>query len=145
MESIDVRFNEYLPNRTRSTNCTNPPGDHEDENKENEEQSKTTEGTKLNSKGPSRHTQKNHPKDQIIGDKSVGVQTRRQLAEQTKEVYLVMLSQIEPNNFDEAIKEKNWVNDMNEELDQIDKNNTWELMPRPGKISLAQNGYSRII
>ena len=78
-----------------------------------------------------RHTQKNHLEDQIIGDKSAGVQTRRQLAEQTEEVYLAMLSQIEPNNFDEASKDKNWVNIMNEELDQIKKNKTWELMPRP--------------
>ena len=55
----------------------------------------------------------------MIGDKSAGVQTRRQLAKQTEEVYLFMLSQIEPKNFDEANKEKNWVNAMNEELYQI--------------------------
>ena len=77
VESIDVRFDEDLPNRTRSTRCINPPDDHEDENQDNDELSKTTEDTKLNSKGPSRHTQKNHLEDQIIGDKSVGVQTRR--------------------------------------------------------------------
>ena len=56
-----------------------------------------------------------------------------------------MLSQIEPKKFEEANKDKNLVNAKNEELDQIEKNNTWELMPRPtGKMSLAQNGYSRI-
>ena len=81
MESIDVKFDEDLPNRTRSTRCNNPPDDHEDENQDNDELSKTTEDTELNSKGPSRHTQNNHPEDQIIGDKSVGVQTRRQLVE----------------------------------------------------------------
>ena len=81
MEIIYVRFDEYLPNRTRSTSYANPPDDHEDENQDNNELSKKTEDTELNSKGPSRHTQKNHPEDQIIGDKSVGVQTRRQLAE----------------------------------------------------------------
>ena len=42
-----------------------------------------------------------------------------------------MLSQIEPQKLEEANKEKNWVNAMNEELDQIEKNNTWELIPRP--------------
>ena len=83
MERIDVRFDEDLPNRTRSTRCSNPPEYHEEENQDNDELSKTTEDTELNSKGPSRHTQKNHPKDQIIGDKSVRVQTRRQLAERT--------------------------------------------------------------
>ena len=76
MEIIDVRFDEDLPNRT-STRCNNHRDDHEYENQDNDELSKTTEDTELNSKGPSRHTQKNHAKHKIIGDKSVGVQTRR--------------------------------------------------------------------
>ena len=42
-----------------------------------------------------------------------------------------MLSQIEPKKFEEASKDKNWVNAMNDKLDQIEKNKTWELMPRP--------------
>jgi hypothetical protein len=41
-----------------------------------------------------------------------------------------MLYKIEPGN-EEAIRDKNQVNDMNEELDQIEKNKTWELVPRP--------------
>jgi hypothetical protein len=41
------------------------------------------------------------------------------------------LSQIEPSSIKKACKDKNWVNDMNEELDQIEKNQTWELVPRP--------------
>ena len=45
VENSDVRFDEDLPDRTRSTNCANPPNDHEDENQENEEHSKTTEDT----------------------------------------------------------------------------------------------------
>ena len=49
-----------------------------------------------------------------------------------------MLSQIEPKKFEEASKDKNWVNAMNEELDQIEKNNTWELIPRPtGKNDIS--------
>jgi hypothetical protein len=42
-----------------------------------------------------------------------------------------MLYKIEPGNLEEAIRDKNQVNDMNEELDQIEKNKTWELVPRP--------------
>lgn len=42
VESINVRFDEDLPYRTRSSNYTNPLDDHEDENQENEEQIKTT-------------------------------------------------------------------------------------------------------
>jgi hypothetical protein len=38
---------------------------------------------------------------------------------------------VEPKNFNEASKYVNWLKSMNEELDQIEKNNTWELVPRP--------------
>jgi hypothetical protein len=38
---------------------------------------------------------------------------------------------VEPKNFNEASKDVNWLKSMNEELDQIEKNNTWELVPRP--------------
>jgi hypothetical protein len=37
---------------------------------------------------------------------------------------------IEPKNFDESSKHDDWIRAMNEELDQIEKNNTWELVPR---------------
>jgi hypothetical protein len=38
---------------------------------------------------------------------------------------------IKPKKIDEASKHDNWIRAMNEELDQIEKNNTWELVPRP--------------
>ena len=41
------------------------------------------------------------------------------------------MSYIEPRSIQEACKDENWVNAMNEELDQIEKNQTWELVPRP--------------
>jgi hypothetical protein len=41
------------------------------------------------------------------------------------------LSMIEPKNFDEANKHDDSIRDMNEVLDHIEKNNTWELVPRP--------------
>jgi hypothetical protein len=37
----------------------------------------------------------------------------------------------EPKHFNEASKHVNWLKSMNEELDQIEKNETWELVPRP--------------
>ena len=48
MESIDVRFDEDLPNKTRSTSCNKPPKDHEEENQDDDEISKTTKDTELN-------------------------------------------------------------------------------------------------
>ena len=126
-----MRFDEELPNNTKDTNYSSPSDNHEEENQDDDETGKTTEDVELRPKAPSRYTQKNHPEDQIIGDKRKGVQTRRQLTEQTEEVYIAMLSQIEPKEFEEASKDKSWVNAMNGELDQIEKNNTWELVPRP--------------
>ena len=37
VERIDVRFDEDLPKKTRSTRCNNPPDDHEYENQNNDE------------------------------------------------------------------------------------------------------------
>ena len=38
---------------------------------------------------------------------------------------------MEPKNFEEASEDEDWVKAMNEEIDQIEKNNTRELVPRP--------------
>ena len=74
-----MRFDEELPNNTRYTNCYSPLDNHEEENQDDEETSKTIEDTELSSEAPSRYTHKNHPEDQIIGDKRVGVQTRKKI------------------------------------------------------------------
>jgi hypothetical protein len=37
---------------------------------------------------------------------------------------------VEPKNFNEASEDVNWLKSMNEELDQIENNDTWELVPR---------------
>jgi hypothetical protein len=60
-----------------------------------------------------------------------GVQTRRKLIKDSKQYQIVFLSMIEPKNFDKANKHDDWIRAMNEELDQIETNNTWELVPRP--------------
>jgi hypothetical protein len=69
--------------------------------------------------------------NQIIGDINEGVQTRRKLIKDTDQSHVAFLSMIEPTNFEEASKEEDWIRAMNEELDQIEKNKTWELVPRP--------------
>jgi hypothetical protein len=79
---------------------------------------------------PSKRVQKNHPSDQIIGNKDAGVETRRKIRS-LEQTHLALLSTIEPNCFEEAIKDEFWNKAMDEELDQIEKNDTWELVPRP--------------
>jgi hypothetical protein len=38
---------------------------------------------------------------------------------------------VQPKNFNEASKDVNWLKSMNDELDQIERNDTWELVPKP--------------
>ena len=48
-----------------------------------------------------------------------------------EQTHLALLYTIEPNCFEEANKDEFWNKAMDEEFDQIEKNNTWELVPRP--------------
>jgi hypothetical protein len=59
------------------------------------------------------------------------VQTRRRLASAPEHANFSFLSKIEPKNFIEASEDKHWIDAMEEELNQIEKNETWELVPRP--------------
>ena len=61
-----------------------------------------------------------------MADKIVGVKIRGQISD----VEQALLSIVEPKNFTESSKSDEWVKAMNEELDQIEKNETWELVPR---------------
>jgi hypothetical protein len=81
-------------------------------------------------KTPRKQVQKNHPSDQIIRNKDAGVETRRRI-HSPEQMHLALLSTIEPNSFEEASKDELWNKAMDEELDQIEKNDTWELVPRP--------------
>ncbi|MDF3686196.1 hypothetical protein, partial [Enterobacter hormaechei] len=44
---------------------------------------------------------------------------------------LCLISQVEPKISDEACKDDHWIQEMKEELDKIEKNETWKLVPRP--------------
>ena len=68
---------------------------------------------------------KKHPSKKIIGRKDKGVMTRSRVNEE-----LCLISQVEPKNVDEACKDDYWKQAMKEDLDQIVKNVTWELVPR---------------
>ena len=70
-----------------------------------------------------------HLSDQIIGNPSRGVATRSSFRNICNNV--VFLSQIEPKNAKEAILDENWVMAMQEELNQFERNEVWELVPRP--------------
>jgi hypothetical protein len=81
-------------------------------------------------KTPNKRVHKNHPLYQIIGNKDAGLETRRRMCS-PEQTHLTLTSTIEPTCFEEASKDEFWNKAMDEELDQIDKNETWELVQRP--------------
>ena len=72
---------------------------------------------------------RDHPLDSIIGDFSIGVQTRSRLTLFCE--HFSFMSSIEPKKIDEALKDVDWVNAMHEELNNFTRNQVWELVERP--------------
>jgi hypothetical protein len=52
-------------------------------------------------KKPTKRVQKNHPSDQIIGNKDARVETRRRICS-PEQTHIALSSMIEPNGFEEA-------------------------------------------
>jgi len=61
----------------------------------------------------------------------MGIQTTRKVAQTQEHINYALLSHFEPKNIIEVSKDESWVNAMEEELNQIERNKTWELVPRP--------------
>lgn len=95
------------------------PVDEEDEDEEQEE-------TSIEKSVIPRYVKLNHLAYQIIGDKNIGVQTRRKIRESS-----CLIPTIESKTVRESLKDDDWIKAMNEELDQIEKNNTRPLVPKP--------------
>ena len=76
----------------------------------------------------------NHPQDQIIDNPSIGVRTRSSLRNICNN--LAFISQIEPKKLNDAIIDENWVISMQEEFNQFERNEVWELVPRPNDQSV---------
>ena len=106
--------------------------DQEEEHQDEEEERRNQQEPQTPLKTPNSRVQKNHPSTQIIGDKSTGVETRRRKQRQTLEqAHLSLLLIIEPKNVEDEKNDECWMKTMEEELSQIKKNDTWELVPRP--------------
>jgi hypothetical protein len=139
VESINVTINETgrpeskeEENESMEQPSEEEAKDEKEVEEEDEENPTETEEQvqQVSPKTPSKQVQKNHPSDQIIINKDAGVETRRRIRS-LEQTHLALLSTIEPNCFEEANKDEFWNKAMDEELDQIEKNDTWELVPRP--------------
>jgi hypothetical protein len=83
------------------------------EEEEHPEAKKEEDEHNIPPKTPSRRVQKNHPPEQIIGNKDVGVETRRRI-HSPEQRHLTLLSVFEPRSFEEANNYEHWVKAMDE-------------------------------
>lgn len=102
IERKNVKFDEsYL-----AKSNTKPNDNHEDQD-DDEEMENTREEVeeveeRQDTKTPSRKVKRDHPTNQIIGNKEGGILTRRKLRDQQNHEDITLLSMIEPNNVAKA-------------------------------------------
>ena len=92
----------------------------------------------LNSREPSRRIQKNHPISEVIGDPNEGVRTRNVPRINYREMigHMCYTSTIEPKNVKDALEDDFWIGAMQEELGQFERNQVWDLVPRPKDVNV---------
>ncbi|XP_073064107.1 uncharacterized protein [Primulina eburnea] len=146
MESINVVFDDRADLKKKTaeddvedltTSDTDVNGSQENAHSDNEV---VDDGPSIPSK-----IQKNHPSSQIIGGIREDIQTRKKdRVDYRKMVGLVCMStmysqvrfscfvsQIEPKNVMEALKDEFWTNAMHDELEEFVRNDVWTLVPSP--------------
>lgn len=90
---------------------------------------------------------KDHPASQIIGGSTERIQTRKKSPVSYRDMVIFacmlsvinsigsscFLSNFEPKNVVEALKDELWINDMHDELNQFVRHDVWELVPKPSE------------
>ncbi|GJR34824.1 retrovirus-related pol polyprotein from transposon TNT 1-94 [Tanacetum coccineum] len=75
---------------------------------------------------------KDHPLEQVIGNLSQSVRTRRQLKTDDEIcMFALTVSRTEPKNIKESMPDSAWIESMQEELHQFDRLDVWELVDIP--------------
>ncbi|GKB95000.1 integrase, catalytic region, zinc finger, CCHC-type containing protein, partial [Tanacetum coccineum] len=78
---------------------------------------------------------KDHLLENIIGELSRPVSTRLQLHEQALFCYYdAFLTTVEPKTYKDALTQACWIESMQEELNEFERLEVWELVPRPNKV-----------
>nr|GEV35118.1 integrase, catalytic region, zinc finger, CCHC-type, peptidase aspartic, catalytic [Tanacetum cinerariifolium] len=76
-----------------------------------------------------------HPLENIIGQLARPVSTRLQLHEQALFCYYdAFLTFVEPKTYKDALTQSCWIEAMQEELNECERLEVWELVPRPDKV-----------
>nr|GEW39779.1 hypothetical protein [Tanacetum cinerariifolium] len=78
---------------------------------------------------------KDYPLNNIISQLDRPVSTRLQLHEQALFCYYdAFLTSVEPKTYKEALTKSCWIEAMQEELNEFERLEVWELIPRPDKV-----------
>ncbi|GJU38429.1 retrovirus-related pol polyprotein from transposon TNT 1-94 [Tanacetum coccineum] len=78
---------------------------------------------------------KDYPLENIIGELARPVSTRLQLHEQALFCYYdAFLTAVEPKTYKDALTQSCWIEAMQEELNEFERLEVWELVPRPDKV-----------
>ncbi|GJW90084.1 retrovirus-related pol polyprotein from transposon TNT 1-94 [Tanacetum coccineum] len=82
---------------------------------------------------------KDHPIENVIGDPSRSVSTRKQLETDAMWYYFdAFLTSVEPKNFKQEMTEPSWIDAMQEEILEFERLQVWELVPCPNKVTLIK-------
>ncbi|GJY63030.1 retrovirus-related pol polyprotein from transposon TNT 1-94 [Tanacetum coccineum] len=82
---------------------------------------------------------KDHPIENVIGDPSRSVSTRKQLKTDAMWCYFdAFLTSVEPKNFKQAMTKPSWINAMQEEIYEFERLQVWELVSCPDKVMLIK-------
>ncbi|KAG5562829.1 hypothetical protein RHGRI_005526 [Rhododendron griersonianum] len=146
MESINVVVDEsplneadFISNDVYETLSDQDTGDAVEENSSEEDTDISKEEERKDDEqdceshdeplNPTARVKLNHPTSQVIGNVADPMKTRKQLRDEVS--YVCYVSLVEPKNIKEALIDECWVDAMHEELNQFERNNVWELVPRP--------------
>ncbi|GJT85964.1 retrovirus-related pol polyprotein from transposon TNT 1-94 [Tanacetum coccineum] len=84
---------------------------------------------------------KDHSLEQVRGNPSKPVQTRRQLATDPEMcMFILTVSTTELKNIKEVMADSAWIEAMQDELHQFDRLQVWELVDKPYGKKVTQNG-----
>jgi hypothetical protein len=92
----------------------------------------TVEGKVASRREPPRRVQVDHPASRIISDINERT-TRLRVQNHSHFAHVAFVATFEPKDIGHALPDHNWVNSMNEELENFERNQVWELVdPSPG-------------
>ncbi|GJT26829.1 retrovirus-related pol polyprotein from transposon TNT 1-94 [Tanacetum coccineum] len=121
------------------------PTFHDDPLNESPHEDSTSQGSSSNVRQlhtPLEHLgrwTKDHPIENVIGDPSRSVSTRKQLETDAMWCYFdAFLTSVEPKNFKQAMTEPSWIDAMQEEIHEFERLEVWELVPCPDKVFLIK-------